>query len=326
MNILVTGAAGYIGSVVAEELVGEGHRVIALDNLQQGHRQALAPEAAFVGGDLASREDLDGVFRAHRIEAVVHLAADSLVEASVRDPARYFRSNVANGLNLLSAMLEHGVGRIVFSSTAAVYGEPESVPIGESHPERPVNPYGESKLMFERILARFREAYGMSYISLRYFNAAGASRRCGEDHRPETHLIPRIFRVALGEDESIPVFGTDYDTPDGTCVRDYIHVLDIARAHTLALKAMDGIGGRIFNLGSSRGYSVTEVIQAAREITGADITVQKMARRPGDPARLVASYARIQSELGWEPAGSDLGSIIGSAWEWQKRHPRGYQD
>ncbi len=280
----------------------------------------------FIRGDLAIRQDLDGLFGAHRIDAVVHLAADSLVEASVRDPAKYFRSNVVNGLSLLSAMLEHGVNRIVFSSTAAVYGEPASFPVDEGHPERPVNPYGDSKLMFERILARFREAYGMSYVSLRYFNAAGASRRCGEDHRPETHLIPKILKVALGEEGQIPVYGTDYDTPDGTCIRDYVHVLDIARAHTLALKALDGLGGRVFNLGSGSGCSVMEVIGVAREITGADIPVQLKPRRAGDPARLVASYGRAYSELGWQPEASDLRSIIGSAWEWQRSHPHGYEE
>ena len=326
MNILVTGAAGYIGSVVTEELIGEGHRVVAFDNLSQGHRQALSPGAILIRGDLARKEDLDSVFHAQTVEAVVHLAADSLVEASVRDPAKYFQSNVVNGLNLLSAMLEHGVTRIVFSSTAAVYGEPESFPIDEGHPEHPVNTYGESKLMFEKILGRFREAYGMSFISLRYFNAAGASRRCGEDHRPETHLIPRILKVALGEERHIPVYGTDYDTPDGTCIRDYVHVVDIARAHTLALKALDRIGGAVFNLGSSHGYSVMEVVEAAREITGAAIPIWQQPRRAGDPARLVASYARIQSELGWQPDGSDLKSIIGSAWDWQKGRPHGYED
>ncbi len=326
MNILVTGAAGYIGSVVAEELVRDGHKVIGLDNLTQGHREAVPPEAVFIRGDLADKTALNSLFHSHSIEAVVHLAGDSLVEASTLDPRRYFESNVVNGLKLLDAMLEHGVTKIIFSSTAAVYGEPQSLPIEEAHPEKPISAYGESKLMFERILNRFREAYGISFVSLRYFSAAGASQRCGEDHHPETHLIPRILQVALGHEPQIPVYGTDYDTEDGTCVRDYIHVLDIAQAHILSLKAVGSLGRRVFNLGGGQGYSVKEVIEAARKITGGPIPAALRPRRGGDPARLVARCRQIQSELGWQPHFADLEAIIGSAWDWQQRHPHGYEE
>lgn len=324
MNIFVTGAAGYIGSIVTEELLRDGYKVIAFDNLVQGHSQALSPKALFIRGDLANKRDLENVFRSQSVDAVVHLAADSIVEISVLNPRRYFQSNVVDGLNLLSCMLEYGITRIIFSSTAAVYGEPEIVPIAEGHPERPINAYGESKLMFERILSRFREAYGISFVSLRYFNAAGASQLYGEDHRPETHLIPKILKVALGLEEQIPIYGEDYDTEDGTCIRDYIHVLDIARAHVLSLKAIDQLGGRVFNLGNGRGWSVKQVINAASEVTGANIPILVKPRRTGDSARLVASYQQIRHELGWQPKFTELKEIINSAWKWQQQYPRGY--
>ena len=322
--ILVTGAAGYIGSVLCEELLENGYRVIALDNLEQGHTQAVPPGATFIKGDLAQNEALDRLFRTFPTEAVMHLAAHSLVSESVAQPARYFKNNVVNSMNLLDAMLAHGVKKIVFSSSAAVYGEPVSLPIREQDPERPTNPYGESKLMFEKTLQWYSRAYGLKFISLRYFNAAGASRRSGEDHHPETHLIPNVMKVALKQEEHLCLYGTDYDTEDGSCVRDYIHVVDIARAHILALRALEGVNARIYNLGNGDGYSVLQVVKAAREITGAEVPVLLQPRRPGDPARLVASPELIRSELGWQPRYPDLKDIIASAWKWHRKHPHGY--
>ena len=323
-TVLVTGAAGYIGSVLCEELIDNGYRVIALDNLEQGHPQAVAPGATFIEGDLAERESLERVFRTRAPDAVMHLAAHSLVSESVAQPARYFKNNVVNSLNLLDAMLARGVKKMVFSSSAAVYGEPVSLPIREQDPERPTNPYGESKLMFEKTLQWYSRAYGLKFISLRYFNAAGASRRFGEDHHPETHLIPNVMKVALKQEEHLCLYGTDYDTEDGSCVRDYIHVVDIARAHILALRALEGVNARIYNLGNGEGYSVLQVVKAAREITGAEVPVLLQPRRPGDPARLVSSPELIRSELGWQPRYPDLKDIIASAWEWHRKHPYGY--
>ena len=326
MNILVTGAAGYIGSIITEELINEGHHLIALDNLKQGHREAVAPEAIFVQLDLEDTKGLEHLFEHHEMQAVMHLAAESTVEYSMTDPRRYFQKNVIYSLLLLDIMLRHDVRKLVFSSTAAVYGEPEKVPVGESAPTVPVNAYGESKLMFEKALHWHGQAYGLKFISLRYFNAAGASKRFGEDHRPETHLIPNTLKVALGQAEHVSIFGTDYPTNDGSCVRDYIHVLDIAKAHILALKQLDrGEGNKAYNLGNGEGYSVVQVIEAARKVTGAEIPTVVSPRRPGDPAVLAASSKLAKSELGWQPDYPDLESIIDSAWQWQKRHPYGYK-
>ena len=322
--VLVTGGAGYIGSVLCEELLESGHRVIALDNLEQGHAEAVPVGATFVEADLADGEGLNRVFRAHPIEAVMHLAAHSLVSESVAQPAKYFKNNVVNSMGLLNAMLAHGVKKIVFSSSAAVYGEPVSLPIREQDPERPASPYGESKLMFEKTLQWYNRAYGLNFISLRYFNAAGASRRFGEDHHPETHLIPNVIKVALKQEEHLCVYGTDYDTEDGSCVRDYIHVADIARAHILAVRALERVKARIYNLGNGEGYSVLEVVKAAREVTGAEVPVLPQPRRPGDPARLVASPELARSELGWKPQYPDLRGIVASSWEWHRKHPHGY--
>ena len=325
MNILVTGAAGYIGSILTEELVKEGNFVIALDNLQQGHREAVSPEAEFVQADLGNPEEVDPVFHRFQIDAVMHLAAESIVAHSMTDPGKFFRNNVIYGINLLDTMLKHGVRKLIFSGTAAVYGEPKEVPIKESEPERPVNPYGESKLMFEGILHWYEHAYGLKFISLRYFNAAGASERFGEDHNPETHLIPNILKVALGQLGEIPVFGNDYPTPDGSCIRDYVHVLDIAKAHILALKYLEkNTGNKIYNLGTNKGYSVLEAIETARKVSGARIPATIYPQRQGDPALLVANSELAKSELGWRPEFSDLESIIGSAWQWQQKHPHGY--
>jgi len=322
----VTGGAGYIGSVVTEELLRNRHDVVVYDNLQKGHRQAVVAPAQFVHADLADKAKLEETLSAHRIDAVIHMAADSLVGESCEQPAKYYKNNVVAGLTLLDAMREAGVNRIVFSSTAATYGEPEKQPIEETDPTRPTNPYGESKLAFERALSWYTEAYGLRYASLRYFNAAGASERCGEAHDPESHLIPIALQVAAGSREFVEVYGNDYQTPDGTCVRDYIHVIDLARAHILALGALDQ-GSRIYNLGcGGAGYSVNEVLAAAREVTGKDIRARVTARRAGDPSVLIASSEKIKRELGWKPQFQDLRVIIESAWRWTQAHPSGYDN
>src|SRR6266576_2292016 len=284
MRVMVTGGAGYIGSVVTEELLRDGHDVVVYDNLQKGHRQAVVAPAQFVHAELADKAKLTETLLTHRIEAVIHMAADSLVGESCEQPAKYYQNNLVAGLNLLEAMRGTGVARLVFSSTAATYGEPEKQPIEETDPNRPTNPYGESKLAFERALRWYDEAYSLRYASLRYFNAAGASEKCGEDHDPESHLIPIALQAAAGTRDSVQVYGDDYLTPDGTCVRDYIHVIDLARAHILALGALDQ-GSRTFNLGcGGAGYSVNEVLDAAREVTGKEICATVAARRAGDPS------------------------------------------
>ena len=324
MRVLVTGGAGYIGSVVTEELLSDGHAVVVYDNLSKGHREAIAAGAEFVQADLTDGETLRQTLEKHRIDAVVHMAADSLVGESAGNPAKYYQNNLVAGLGLLDAMRAAEVRRIVFSSTAATYGEPEKQPIEETAPNNPTNPYGASKLAFEQALRWYDTAYGLRYASLRYFNAAGATERCGEAHDPETHLIPIVLQAAAGQREYVEIYGDDYPTPDGTCVRDYIHVVDLARAHILALGALDQ-GSRIYNLGcGGAGYSVREVIQAARKITGRAIPEKVGPRRPGDPATLVASAEKIKRELGWNPALQDLEVIIESAWRWMLDHPNGY--
>jgi len=325
MNILITGAAGYIGSIITDKLIQEGNSVIALDNLTQGHREAITPEASFIQVELADSEKLEHVFQSYPIDSVVHLAAKSLVSDSMTDPKGYFQNNVTGSINLLDTMLKYGVHQIIFSSSAAVYGKPERVPIIESAPTTPVNSYGESKLMFEKILHWYERAYKLKFITLRYFNAAGASERFGEDHNPETHLIPNILKVALKQRAYVPIFGNDYPTKDGSCVRDYIHVLDIAQAHLLALKQLDrGESGKIYNLGNGEGYSVFEVISAVRKVTGIEIPTEVQRGRPGDPPVLLASSKLAKSELGWYPEYPALESIVESAWQWQKEHPYGY--
>ena len=315
MRILVTGAAGYIGSVVTERLIDQA-TVVALDDLRHGHRDAVHPEAHFVQGDLLDRPWLLGTVADAGVDAVVHLAAEALIDESIRNPGVFFAVNVTGGLNLLDAMAAAGVRRLIFSSTAAVYGEPESVPIAEDAPLRPVNAYGESKLAFERILPWYQRAHGLRHVSLRYFNACGATARTGERHEPETHLIPIVLDVALGRRERIHLFGTDYDTPDGSCVRDYVHVLDIADAHVRCLERIDAIEPTAFNLGNGHGYSNREVIAAVERVTGRPVRVEAAPRRPGDPARLVASADRIARELGWRPGHPDLEPMIASAWAW----------
>jgi UDP-glucose 4-epimerase len=325
MRVLVTGGAGYIGSVVTEELVGDGHQAVVYDSLYKGHREAVVPGAKLIEADLMDAETLRRTLSENGIEAVIHMAADSLVGESVQNPAKYYRNNVVAGLSLLDAMLACGVKRIVFSSTAATYGEPEKQPIEETDPNNPTNPYGESKLAFERALRWYDNAYGLRYASLRYFNAAGATQHCGESHNPETHIIPIVLQAAAGLREAVEVYGEDYPTRDGTCVRDYIHVLDLARAHILSLGALDE-GSRIYNLGcGGGGYSVREVIETARALTGREIKVRVGPRRPGDPAVLIASSEKIKRELGWQPARQDLKLIIQSAWDWMQSHPNGYE-
>jgi UDP-glucose 4-epimerase len=326
MKVLVTGAAGYIGSVVTEQLIEQGHHVIALDNLVNGHSAAVHPDAEFVQLDLLDGEGLASLLKADHVDAVVHLAAEALIDVSMRDPGLFYRANVVGGLNLLEAMVRAGITRMVFSSTAATYGEPVSSPIDENSRQEPVNPYGESKLVFEKMLEWYRRAFGVKYVTLRYFNACGATERFGECHVPETHIIPILFEVALGQRETFQLYGTDYDTPDGTCIRDYIHVADIAQAHLLALAKIDSIEARAYNMGNARGYSNREVIETAQRVIGRDIPYVPAPRRPGDPARLVASSERIRTELGWQPRYPDLEAMIQTAWIWRMKHPRGYEN
>ena len=326
MNILVTGGAGYIGSICCEVLLLRGMRVIALDSLLEGHRDAVPPGAVFCQADLADRPQLESVFSRHKLDAVMHFAAEALVAKSVREPSIFYATNVAGGVNLLDAVTRHGVRKFIFSSTAATYGEPEVVPITEDHRQVPINPYGKSKLLFEQILADYRAYTGLKYVALRYFNAAGASKERGEHHREETHLLPRVLDAACGHLPYVDVFGTDYPTPDGTCVRDYIHVLDIADSHIRALEEIDRVSGEAFNVGNSRGFSILEVIDAAERITGRKIPRKLGPRRPGDPAVLVASKEKLKRALGWDAAHSSLEEIIESAWAWKQKHPRGYAD
>jgi UDP-glucose 4-epimerase len=322
MRTLVTGGAGYIGSVVAKQLLGAGHDVVVLDDLSRGHAAALPAGAAHANVSLLDRAALERELAG--IEAVLHFAALALVEESVQHPERYWRNNVAGTLNLLDAMRSNRVGRLVFSSTCATYGEPETVPISEEEPTAPVNAYGASKLAVDLMIRDECRAHGLAAASLRYFNVAGASGELGEDHEPETHLIPLVLQAAAGVRDHIKVFGADYPTPDGTAVRDYIHVEDLSEAHLLALDALEPGEHRIFNLGSGDGYSVREVIDAARRVTGREIPARDAGRRPGDPPQLVAANARARAELGWSPR-RGLDEMIADAWAWQGAHPQGYR-
>jgi UDP-glucose 4-epimerase len=323
MRILVTGGAGYIGSVVAAELLAAGHDVVIFDNLSQGHRGAVPARATFVEGDLADRAAIDLLFDAHPIDGVMHFASHTLVGESMQKPFLYLGRNVVNGLNLLESMAEHGVKRFILSSTANLFDRPRRMPIDEAEDIVPGSPYGESKNILERMLAWLDRTIGMRYAALRYFNAAGCTPERGEDHDPETHLIPLVLSVALGRRESVTIFGDDYPTPDGTCVRDYIHIVDLAQAHILALGALDR-GSAVYNLGNGEGFSVKQVIETAREITGHAIPAVVGTRRAGDPATLVASSEKIRRELGWQPRYPSLADIIESAWQWHHSHPRGY--
>ncbi len=327
MNILVTGGAGYIGSIVVEELLAQGEEVVVFDNLCYGHRAAVPPQAAFVEGDLSDRAAVRAVFDSYPIEAVMHFASYTLVGESMAHPFRYLGDNVANGLNLLREAVAHGVRRFILSSTANLFGAPERIPIGEEERIVPGSPYGESKYILERILHWLDRIYDFRYAALRYFNAAGASPtgERGEDHDPETHLIPLVLQVALGQRDKITIFGDDYPTRDGTCVRDYIHVSDLAQAHILALRALDA-GSRTYNLGNGQGFTVREVIETCRAVTGHPIPAEVGPRRPGDPAVLIAGSEKIRRELGWRPRYPDLRTIVEHAWEWHRTHPHGYGD
>lgn len=325
-RVLVTGGAGYIGSTVTAQLLEKGYEVVVFDNLSHGRRAAVAGEARLVVDDIGNREALDRVLRERPIDAVMHFAAFIEAGESMRDPAKYFRNNTANALTLLEAVLAHKVPRFVFSSTAALYGTPERTPIEETDPLRPTNAYGESKLLVERMLDWFHRVHGLHYASLRYFNAAGASGGRGEDHRPESHLIPLALEVALGKRGQLAIYGTDYPTPDGTCIRDYIHVADLASAHLLVLEELKKADQLIYNLGNGRGFSVREVIDTVRRVTGHPVPAQEAGRRPGDPAVLVASSDKIKRELNWSARFPDLETIVRSAWEWRRAHPDGYRD
>ncbi|NBV24111.1 MAG: UDP-glucose 4-epimerase GalE [Proteobacteria bacterium] len=323
MNVFVTGGAGYIGSVCVEELINAGHTVTVFDNLSEGHRSAVDPRARFLLGDLADRELVARSLTEARADAVIHFAAHALVGESMQNPGKYFRNNVANGLNLLEAAVTAHVRKFVFSSTCATYGVPDQMPMDETLPQRPVNPYGESKLMFERMLQWYQQLHGLEFVAFRYFNAAGASKKFGEHHRIETHLIPNVLKVALGQKEQCEIFGTNYPTPDGTCIRDYIHIVDLAQAHILALAP--GKNG-FFNLGNGSGYSVREVIQTCERISGRTIKAIEQPRRPGDPPRLVAAADKALRELDWQPKFPKLEDIVTTAWDWHRRHPQGYRD
>jgi UDP-glucose 4-epimerase len=326
MKILVTGGAGYIGSIVTEELINQGDQVVVFDNLLYGHRAAVHPQAEFVYGDLADRETVKALFDAHSFDGIMHFASYTLVGESMQQPFLYLGVNVRNALNMLEEAVAHGVKRFILSSTANLFDQPERMPIDEAERIVPGSPYGESKNIIERILAWLDRIHGFRYAALRYFNAAGASPtgERGEDHDPETHLIPRVLQVALGQRDKIGIYGDDYPTRDGTCVRDYIHITDLAQAHILALRALDE-GSRTYNLGNGQGYTVKEVIDTCRQVTDHPIPAEVGPRRPGDPATLVAGSAKIQRELGWEPRYPDLRTIIEHAWQWHRTHPNGYR-
>jgi len=354
MTLLVTGGAGYIGSITTELLLKRGYEVIVADNLKEGHKNAVPPEAKFYVGDYGNIDFLDNIFSNHKIQAVFHFAAETTIEFSMTNPAVYFHNNLVKGIILLDIMQKHKCKNIVFSSTAATYGVPKYIPIDEEHPKNPINAYGESKLMFEKILDWYHYSYGIKFAILRYFNAAGASKKLGEDHKNESHLIPLVLKKAIekydegldinikkssiqrinskaiklknneNQSKTLLIYGDNYPTKDGTCIRDYIHVIDLANAHTLALNKLDETPNSKYNLGNGSGYSVLEVIETARKVTGINIPYEIADKRPGDPAVLVASSDKIKKELGWEPEFPDLETIIKTAWEWHRQHPKGY--
>jgi UDP-glucose 4-epimerase len=321
MNVFVAGGAGYIGSVFVEEALDAGHRVTVFDNLSEGHRAAVDPRATFVRADLSDETTTLAAIRASQAEVIVHFAANALVGESMTNPGKYFGNNVGNGVKLLNASIDAGVRKLVFSSTCATYGFPDQSPIAEDTPQRPVNPYGESKLMFEKILGWYRQIHGLEFVALRYFNAAGASERFGEHHRIETHLIPNVLKVALGQAPHCEIYGVDYPTPDGSCIRDYIHIIDLAQAHLLAM--LPGRQG-CFNLGTGSGHSVREVIKMCEKVSGVKITTVEKPRRSGDPPRLVAAAAKARKELGWQPRYPKIEDIVQAAWAWHSSHPDGY--
>ena len=323
MKIFVTGGAGYIGSICVEQLLNLGHQVTVFDNLTEGHRKAIDPRAALVTGDLQNPGEIAVALRDAAPEAVMHFAANALVGESMVNPSKYFRNNVYGGINLLDAMVAASVKKFVFSSTCATFGPPDRLPIDETLPQRPINPYGESKLIFEKILRWYDEIHGLTFVALRYFNAAGATEKYGEDHRTETHLIPNVLKVALGQKSNVEIYGTDYPTPDGTCIRDYIHILDLAQAHILALGVQKSA---CYNLGTGGGTSVREVIATCEKVTGKKIAVVEKPRRPGDPPLLIAASDKIKGELGWVPKYQAIEKIVESAWAWHVKNQEGYGD
>jgi UDP-glucose 4-epimerase len=327
MGVLITGGAGYIGSVAVEDLKNRGEEVVVLDNLVYGHRKAVADGVPFYEGNIGDKELIRRIISEHKIDACMHYSAYAYVGESVEQPAKYYENNFVETLHLLDALRDNGVTKFIFSSTCATYGVPQRIPIDEQHPQWPINPYGWSKLMVERALDSYDTAYGLKYVALRYFNAAGASERCGEDHDPETHLIPLVLKAAMGKIAQVSVFGTDYNTPDGTAVRDYIHISDLSAAHLLALDHLRaGKESQFINLGNGNGYSVKEVIATAKRVTGRDIPVENAPRRAGDPPQLVGDSKKAREVLGWKPQFPELEKIIESAWKWHLSHPDGYND
>jgi UDP-glucose 4-epimerase len=327
MGVLVTGGAGYVGSVAVEDLSNRGETVVVLDNLVYGHREAVAAGVPFFEGSIGDKELIKRIVDEHKIDACMHYSAYAYVGESVEQPAKYYENNFVETLHLLDALRDSGVNRFIFSSTCATYGVPKYVPIDEQHPQWPINPYGWSKLMVERALNSYDTAYGLKYVALRYFNAAGASERCGEDHDPETHLIPLVLKVAMGKIAKVSIFGNDYDTPDGTAVRDYIHISDISSAHLAALDHLrSGKESQFINLGNGNGYSVKQVIDTAKKVTGRDIPIENAPRRAGDPPQLVGDSAKARDVLGWKPQFPELEAIIESAWKWHQQHPNGYSE
>jgi UDP-glucose 4-epimerase len=324
MQLLITGGAGYIGSVCVELLLEQGHGIVVVDNLQEGHREAMLQGAIFYEGDFGNKELLRRIFQSHGIDGVIHFAAETTIEFSMSDPGLYFHNNLVNSITLLDVMREFGCKQMIFSSTAATFGEPQYTPIDEKHPQDPINAYGESKLMFEGVLDWYHHAYGLKFNAFRYFNAAGASKRLGEAHRHESHLIPVIIQAVLGQRDKLQIFGDDYHTKDGTCVRDYIHVVDLAQAHINALENLDQHPNGKYNLGNSKGFSNLEVMKMVEKVTGLKVPFEMAPRRPGDPAVLVASSKLALKELGWSPKYTSLEVIVESAWQWHKAHPKGY--
>jgi UDP-glucose 4-epimerase len=323
MKVFVTGGAGYVGSVCVEELLNAGYQVTVFDNLSEGHRAAIDPRAEFIEGDLANRSVVQESFQRVRPDAVMHFASNTLVPASMVHPGWYLGDNISNAVNLLDACVAAGTKHFVFSSSCAIFGVPKTVPITEDMPKEPINPYGESKWMVERILAWYEKLFGIRYVCLRYFNAAGASEKLGEHHGVETHLIPNVLKVALGQKPAVDIYGTHYPTPDGTCVRDYVHIIDLAQGHRLALGATQS---NVFNLGSGTGYSVKEIVGMARKVSGRPIPAVEKPNRPGDPPKLVADSTKARKVLGWKPRFDSVEPILESAWRWHLAHPNGYKD
>jgi UDP-glucose 4-epimerase len=325
VNVLLTGGAGFVGSVCAECLLADGHKVAIVDNLKTGHREAVPPGVEFFEGDFGDTGLFGEIMKRCRPEAVMHFAGETLVENSMTDPRSYFENNVRKAVHFLNAVLDAGIRSFIFSSTAAVYGNPISTPISEDHPTEPINAYGESKLMFEKVLDWYHRAYGLGFVAVRYFNACGATQHRGEHHEPESHLIPRILDSVTRTGTELMIYGEDYPTPDGTCVRDYVHVQDIAQAHILAMQALKQGRSGIYNIGSGTGYSVRQVVSAVEQAVGHPLKYRVAARRAGDPAILVASSDKLSKELGWKPQHSSLNQIVNSAWAWRQQHPDGYR-